>query len=91
MTCQHCDKPIHKAMFGYKHDDRMYGCYLGVKYLGTQASPDLGKCGCSTSTGICGSITRGTGRLDFNGYWERPCPHGNDMVLHEDDFREVAR
>lgn len=43
MTCQYCQKPIHKAMFGYKHDDRMYGCYLGVKYLGTQASPENGQ------------------------------------------------
>jgi hypothetical protein len=35
------------------------------------------ECDCNTSTGICGSTTRGTGRLDFNGYWEFPCPHGN--------------
>lgn len=28
---------------------------------------------CGISTGICGSITAGTGKLDFNGYWEFPC------------------
>jgi len=32
-------------------------------------------CDCSFSTGICGSITKGHGRLDFNGYWEFPCDH----------------
>lgn len=35
------------------------------------------ECKCLASTGICGSITRGTGKLDCNGYWEVPCPHGN--------------
>lgn len=34
-------------------------------------------CNCETSTGICGAITRGTGKLSFNGYWEHPCVHGN--------------
>lgn len=28
---------------------------------------------CSTSTGICGSLTAGQGELDANGYWEVPC------------------
>jgi hypothetical protein len=28
---------------------------------------------CGISTGICGSITAGTGEVDFNGYWEFPC------------------
>jgi hypothetical protein len=28
---------------------------------------------CRVSTGICGSLTFGTGELDFNGYWEHPC------------------
>lgn len=28
---------------------------------------------CSTSTGICGSITHGHGELDDYGYWEFPC------------------
>ena len=28
---------------------------------------------CSSSTGICGSITFGYGDLDDNGYWEFPC------------------
>jgi hypothetical protein len=39
----------------------------------------MSKCNCNASTGICGCITRGTGRLSFDGYWELPCPHGNDM------------
>jgi hypothetical protein len=29
--------------------------------------------GCFVSTGICGSLTFGSGQLDHNGYWERPC------------------
>lgn len=28
---------------------------------------------CGTSTGICEGLTFGTGKLDFNGYWEFPC------------------
>src|SRR3954469_23857454 len=28
---------------------------------------------CAISTGICGSITAGQGRLDENGYFEYPC------------------
>ena len=28
---------------------------------------------CSTSTGICESITHGWGKLDDHGYWEHPC------------------
>lgn len=28
---------------------------------------------CSFSTGICGSLTAGSGELDYNGYWEHPC------------------
>ena len=28
---------------------------------------------CSTSFGICGSLTFGRGHLDPNGYWEIPC------------------
>jgi hypothetical protein len=30
--------------------------------------------GCATSTGIDDSLTRGYGKLDFNGFWEHPCP-----------------
>jgi hypothetical protein len=46
------------------------------------------KCDCNTSTGICGNITRGTGRLDFYGYWEFPCPHGNTLEkYHEEDYK----
>jgi len=29
---------------------------------------------CGASTGICDSITFGTGELDENGYFEHPCP-----------------
>ena len=35
------------------------------------------KCSCDASTGICGCCTQGTGKLDDNGFWENPCPHGN--------------
>jgi hypothetical protein len=28
---------------------------------------------CGTSTGICGSLTCGSGKLDDFGYWEFPC------------------
>jgi hypothetical protein len=41
------------------------------------------KCNCNTSTGICGTITRGTGKLDFNGYWEFPCLHGNAYEVYK--------
>lgn len=40
----------------------------------TQREPE--RCDCLVSTGICGRITRGKGKLDFNGYWEIECPHG---------------
>ncbi len=36
----------------------------------------VGSCGrmdCGVSTGICGSLTFGRGRLDDYGYWEIPC------------------
>lgn len=29
---------------------------------------------CMFSTGICGRITAGQGKLSGNGYWEHPCP-----------------
>jgi hypothetical protein len=28
---------------------------------------------CMISTGICGRVTAGSGKLDQNGYWEHPC------------------
>ena len=28
---------------------------------------------CFVSTGICDSLTFGSGKLDHNGYWEKPC------------------
>ena len=44
--------------------------------------PDLrpkSTCRCNASTGICGCITYGTGKLDDNGYWKVPCPHGKEV------------
>ena len=32
-------------------------------------------CHCGTSSGIDGVLTRGTGHLDHNGFWEYPCNH----------------
>lgn len=29
---------------------------------------------CRFSTGICGGLTAGQGKLDIYGYWEMPCP-----------------
>lgn len=42
-------------------------------------------CSCFTSTGICGCLTRGTGRLSDNGYWEYECTHGNAYTPYEAD------
>jgi len=55
---------------------------------------------CCFSTGICGSITAGQGKLDENGYWEFPCPEcaikANEMdnestlkISHEVGLRAV--
>jgi hypothetical protein len=41
-----------------------------MKELGT---PKCGNKECSASTGICESVTFGSGKLDFYGYWEKPC------------------
>jgi len=30
---------------------------------------------CATATGIHGGLTHGKGDLDYNGYWEFPCPY----------------
>lgn len=43
------------------------------------AVPAQPECACNASTGVCGCTTRGTGKLDFNGYWEVLCPHGNEV------------
>lgn len=32
-------------------------------------------CSCGTSTDISGTLSRGTGTLDDNGFWQRPCNH----------------
>src|SRR5690348_6159809 len=36
-------------------------------------------CRCNASTGICGCITYGTGKLDNNGFFQFPCPHGREV------------
>jgi hypothetical protein len=46
------------------------------------SSPE--RCQCKTSTGIDGSITRGTGKLDDFGYWEFPCGHTAQSVPPDD-------
>ena len=35
---------------------------------------ECGNQGCGVSTGIHEGLTFGSGQLDFNGYWENPCP-----------------
>ncbi len=48
-------------------------------------------CNCNTSTGVCGSITRGYGQLDDNGYWEHECPHGNAYSEYKpEDYEKKA-
>lgn len=39
----------------------------------TTTKKPCGNPACSTSTGICGNITFGSGELDDYGYWEIPC------------------
>ena len=46
------------------------------------------ECNCKASTGICGRITRGYGRLDHNGYWEFECPHGNAYTDYPKDYTD---
>ena len=36
-------------------------------------TPACGNLLCGVSTGICGGLTFGSGKLDDNGYWEFPC------------------
>ena len=38
-----------------------------------KVKPPCGNPACGISTGICGSLTFGSGELDNNGYWEFPC------------------
>jgi len=40
-------------------------------------------CDCKVSTDITGSISCGTGKLDFNGFWEHPCTHGRAEYLEQ--------
>jgi hypothetical protein len=39
------------------------------------------RCSCQCSSGICGCTTFGTGKLYDNGFWEIPCPHGNEIHI----------
>jgi hypothetical protein len=50
------------------------------------AKKDFG-CGrkeCCASTGICGSITFGTGELDPYGYWQNPCKQCEESWKEEE-------
>lgn len=52
----------------------------------TEITPEmLRRCGCVASTAICGCISKGTGALNFYGFWQVPCPHGNAFVPWEGD------
>jgi hypothetical protein len=35
---------------------------------------------CHSSTGIDDQLTAGQGKLDFNGFWEFPCPECEDRM-----------
>ncbi|MFW9871724.1 MAG: hypothetical protein ACFFG0_01390 [Candidatus Thorarchaeota archaeon] len=37
-----------------------------------------GRAGCKASSAIDESVTFGTGKLDFNGFWENPCKKCKD-------------
>jgi hypothetical protein len=55
--------------------------YYFTKREETMAKKDFG-CGrneCTASSGICGSTTFGTGKLDNHGYWEFPCKKCEDV------------
>jgi len=38
-----------------------------------KTKPPCGKKGCSASSGVCGRLTFGRGKLDRHGYWSHPC------------------
>jgi len=46
---------------------------------------DFVKCGCFSTTAICGCIAMGNGRLSSNGFWSEPCTHGNAFIPYETD------
>jgi len=53
------------------------------------AKQDFG-CGrkeCCASSGICESVTFGTGKLSFNGYWEFPCKECEDVWEKENKIK----
>ena len=45
--------------------------------------------GCQYSTGICGSITAGRGKLDENGYFEFPCASCARIANLEEHLRAL--
>jgi hypothetical protein len=49
-----------------------------TEMLGDDTPKNKPVCDCKVSTGICGCLTYGKGRLDFNGFWEIPCPHKSE-------------
>jgi len=49
-----------------------YGWLIPKKHLHAKLPP-CGNHECAVSTGICESLTYGSGELDPNGYWEFPC------------------
>ena len=58
-----------------KYLDWIEGPETGIVYFDDNR-PIYSACGsveCRVSSGICESITFGSGELDFNGYWETPC------------------
>lgn len=75
----------------YKDGDETWVAALQAEQaaLGTLPKQKCGNRACKVSTGICGSLTFGSGELDPNGYWEYPCEvcaeahlsrHPNDVV-----------
>jgi len=52
---------------------------------------EIVKCGCKVTTNIADQIEWGTGKLDFNGFWEIPCPHGNKPIDVEEYKRREER
>jgi len=49
------------------------------------------KCGCKVTTNIADQLEWGTGKLDFNGFWEIPCSHGNEPIDVEEYKRREGK
>jgi len=72
-----------KCDWVYTIDKKLYRSGDVIKLLAEHLRKELGEESiekafkhpedCSASTGICGQMTFGRGRLDDNGYWEIPC------------------